>query len=134
MKFGKLCILATATTAVFFLHGYYGKVLGFQDMVCGPGPLAVAGVKTCKTMETEPEVAQLSCEMGSTAKKASSVYICAPAIRDWGQPAPYAHTSNVWRCKAGEAETFLFAPDFSRDSVRCDLVCGRCETGWQAAP
>lgn len=134
MKFGKLCILATAATAVFLLPGHVGKVLGYQDMVCGPGPHAVAGVKTCKTMETEPEVAQVSCEMGSTAKKASPVYICAPAIRDWGQPAPYAHTSNVWRCRAGEAETFLFAPDFSRDSVRCDLVCGRCETGWQAAP
>ncbi len=134
MKLGKLCILATATTAVFFLHGYYGKVLGFQDMVCGPRPHAVAGVKTCKTMGTEPEVVQVSCGKGPAAKKASPVYICATAIRDWGQPAPYAHTSNVWRCSAGEAETFLFASDFSQDSVRCDLVCGRCETGWQAVP
>jgi len=134
VKFGKLCIMATATTAVFFLHGYYGKVLGLQDMACGPGPHAAAGVKTCQTMETKPEVVQVSCEMGSAAKKASPVYICAPTIRDWGHPASYAHTSHIWRCKSGVTEIFLFAQDFSQDSVRCNLLCGHCDTGWHDAP
>jgi hypothetical protein len=34
MKFGKVAILSTAT-AVFFLNGHLGIVLGYQDMVCG---------------------------------------------------------------------------------------------------
>jgi hypothetical protein len=134
MEFGKVAIILCAATVVFFHPGHSGEVLGFQDMVCGPGPAAVAGVKTCKTRATDREGVKISCEMGSSAKNASPVYICVAAIRDWGQPSPYAHTSHIWRCHAGVAETLLFASDFSQDSVRCDLICGRCETGWQAVP
>ncbi|MFA5183071.1 MAG: hypothetical protein WC405_17270 [Syntrophales bacterium] len=133
MKLRKVAILA-GVTAVFFLPGHAGKVLGFQDMVCGPGPAVAAGVQTCKTRETEREGVKIFCEMRSSAKNTGPVYICAAMIRDWGQPSPYAHTSFTWRCQAGPVETFLFASDFFRDSVRCDLVCGRCEAGWQAAP
>jgi hypothetical protein len=133
MKLGIMYVLAGVVIA-FFLSGYLTKALGFREMMCVLGPPDSVDVKTCKTIGKDREEASILCGAEPSANSPSHVYSCVAVIRDWGQPSPYAHTSHTWSCRAGARETVLFASDFYQDPVRCDLVCGRCETGWQAVP
>jgi hypothetical protein len=133
IKLFKISILA-GITVLFLLAGGPAEALGFQDMMCNSGPSADEGAKTCKTAEADQDGVKISCTTGASAENAFPVYLCFAVIRDWGQPSPYAHTSHTWRCRSGARETVLFAADFFQDPVRCDLVCGRCEAGWQAVP
>jgi hypothetical protein len=114
---------------VFLFLAAAGGAPAYEDMTC-PAP---AGAGVCETRTAGEGRVIVTCGGAAGCAGDAVPKTCTRAMRDWGNPSPYAHTSAIWRCSAGEVETFLFAVDFDRDPVRCELVCGRCPSGWRMA-
>ena len=126
---GMFCVATLYLSIGFAPAGW-----AFQDMFCS------GSEKTDRTVcSTAPEdsmgIIKITCRTAQPPGTISPTYSCSKAARDWGQSSsPYAHTSTVWRCVSGSKEIFLFAADFAADSLRCDMVCGQCKTGWRMQP
>lgn len=135
MKFPIAGIMVCAAV-LSLLSGAAGMVFAFQNMACTVSPAAGKSDRTiCKTDAADNGMVKMTCESTPIEKGSAATYTCTKTIRDWGKSSsPYAHTSGIWRCENGNSELYIFTADFDQDSIRCDLVCGKCATAWKIGP
>jgi hypothetical protein len=119
--------------ALIFLVGSAGEGAAFQEMTCKAGIPAGGASKTCKTIAISEGEARMVCGNRNAKTDTAITYHCTLAVRDQGASTPYAHTSRIWHCTADDLKIYVFNQDFSMDTARCALVCGRCEGNWEAA-
>ncbi len=122
--------MVIAAAAFWFFAGT-ALAAPFQDMVCKGKSSRMAAICRAKPLgEAKDEIICLSAGQDDSPR----IYRCAYQIRDWGATSsPYAHTSRVWTCRGGEDSVYLFEQDYHIDANRCDILCGRCNSGWRPA-
>jgi hypothetical protein len=113
------------------LFGPDESAYGNRFLICRHKDQGNKVIQTCQTDVLNEQESEVLCENRVSVPAVHHRYVCTMTARDWAQPSPYAHTSRVRQCTSGDSRTLLFDQDFSDDAVRCHLICGRCETGWQ---
>jgi len=103
-----------------------------MEMHCIPKAATNRVSHACITRHISEREAKVICDSLNHENDTRRTYSCSYASRDWAQQSsPYAHTSRIWQCSTDALNTYVFDQDFIQDTSRCDLLCGRCETGWQ---
>jgi len=117
--------------ATLFCFAYPVIPAQCQDLTCQGEASRTAAV--CRTRPLGEAKAEIVCLLAGQSAP-SRTYVCAYQIRGWGATSsPYAHTSRVWTCEGGTAPVYLFEQDYHVDASRCDILCGRCHSGWRPA-
>jgi hypothetical protein len=114
-----------------FLLGHHEKASGDPTMICQDKDRMGKVAQTCGTKALNDHEADIICDLMALDPSVHLLYTCKIITRDWAPPSPYAHVSRIWHCTSGDLKKLLFDQDFSNDAIRCRLVCGPCDRGWQ---
>ena len=127
-------VFRAAITAVMLLCSNAEASASSPDMTCNEKEKPARTAAVCRTRSLSETEMEITCMPAINTGATHLTYVCSRRVRDWAQPSPYAHTSQVWTCMAGEVRVYLFDQDFYADEIRCNALCGRCDAGWQLVP
>jgi hypothetical protein len=126
-------VFRAAIATVLLLCSHSEASASSPDMTCKEKENPAQTAAVCRIRPLSETETEITCLPTINAGVAHLTYVCSYRVRDWAQPSPYAHTSQVWTCTAGEVRVYLFDQDFYADAIRCSALCGRCDAGWQPA-